>query len=313
MAGWQSGYAADCKSAYAGSIPTSASIKTIPAQAGIFLCGYSVAMNAHVESFHDPATSTFTHVVFDGDGGHAAIIDPVLDFDPATARTSTESAQRLLEFVQARRLHVDWILETHAHADHLTAAAWLKRETGAPVAIGRGITKVQERFKALLGLEGDFAIDGSQFDRLFDDGDSFAIGRLNARVLATPGHTDDSLTYLIGDAAFIGDTLFAPETGTARVDFPGGDAHELYRSIHRLFDLPAEIRIFLCHDYPQGREARAQTSIAEQEQRNIHVGGGASEDAFVEMRLKRDATLAPPKLIDPALRANIRAGVLPRE
>ncbi|MBS0201085.1 MAG: MBL fold metallo-hydrolase [Proteobacteria bacterium] len=265
----------------------------------------------HVESFHDPATSTFTHVVFDGEGGRAAIIDPVLDYDPASARTSTTSAQRVLDFVHAHGLHVDWILETHAHADHLTAAAWLKRETGAPIAIGRGITKVQERFKALLGLEDDFPTDGSQFDRLLDDGDTFTIGRLEARVMATPGHTDDSLTYLIGDAAFIGDTMFAPETGTARVDFPGGDAHKLYRSIHRLFDLPADTRIFLCHDYPQGREARAQTSIVDQAQRNIHVGGGASETAFVEMRLKRDATLSAPKLIDPALRANIRAGVLP--
>ncbi|MBW8823169.1 MAG: MBL fold metallo-hydrolase [Xanthomonadales bacterium] len=268
-------------------------------------------MNAHVESFHDPATSTFTHVVFDGEGGNAAIIDPVLDFDPASARTSAASARRVLGFVHAHALHVDWILETHAHADHLTAAAWLKRETGAPVAIGRGITKVQERFKTLLGLEDDFPIDGSQFDRLFDDGDTFTVGRLAARVVATPGHTDDSLTYLIGDAAFVGDTLFAPETGTARVDFPGGDARKLYRSIHRLFGLPADTRIFLCHDYPQDREARALTSIADQAQRNIHVGGDASEQAFVEMRLKRDATLAAPKLIDPALRANIRAGELP--
>ena len=268
-------------------------------------------MSTHVESFHDPATSTFTHVVYDDEGGHAAIIDPVLDYDPATASTSTASAQRVLDFARAHGLHIEWILETHAHADHLTAAAWLKRETGAAVAIGRGITKVQERFKALLGLEEDFATDGRQFDRLFDDGDAFTIGRLQARVMATPGHTDDSLTYVIGDAAFIGDTLFAPETGTARVDFPGGDAHKLYRSIHRLFDLPVDARIYLCHDYPQGREALALTSIADQAQRNIHVGGGASEAAFVEMRLKRDATLAVPKLIDPALRANIRAGVLP--
>ena len=217
------------------------------------------AKTAQVGSFYDPATSTFTHVVFDDEGGHAAIIDPVLDFDPEGARTSTASAQRVLDFVRAHGLHVDWILETHAHADHLTAAAWLKRETGAPVAIGRGITKVQERFKTQFALEDDFPVDGSQFDRLFDDGDRFAIGRLTAKVMATPGHTDDSLTYLIGDAAFVGDTLFAPETGTARVDFPGGDARKLYRSIHRLFDLPVDTRIFLCHDYPQGREAHALT------------------------------------------------------
>ncbi len=266
-----------------------------------------------VASFHDPATFTFTHVAFDEEGGHAVIIDPVLDFDPATMRTSTGSAQRILDFVRAHGLHVDRILETHAHADHLTAAAWLKRQTGAPVAIGRGITRVQERFKTLLGLEDDFAVDGRQFDHLFDDGDTFAVGGLSARVLATPGHTDDSLTYVIGDAAFIGDTLFAPETGTARVDFPGGDAHKLYRSIRRLFDLTAATRIFLCHDYPQGREARALSSIAEQRDGNIHVGGGASEEAFVEKRLARDATLAAPKLIDPALRVNVRAGELPPE
>lgn len=173
-------------------------------------------MNPNVESFYDPATFTFTYVVYDRDGGRAAIVDPVLDFDPASARTSTVSADRVLGFVRGHGLTVDWILETHAHADHLTAAAYLKRETGAKVAIGRGITQVQARFKALFGLEPEFATDGRQFDRLFADGDTFAVGALEARVVATPGHTDDSLTYVIGDAAFVGDTVFAPETGTAR-------------------------------------------------------------------------------------------------
>ena len=251
-------------------------------------------------------------VVYDQDGGRAAVIDPVLDFEPASAKTTTVSADLVLDFVHAHRLTVDWILETHAHADHLTAASYLKRETGGKVAIGRGITQVQERFKVLFGLEPEFATDGSQFDRLFVDGDTFEIGGLNARVLATPGHTDDSLTYLIGDAAFVGDTVFAPETGTARVDFPGGDARKLYRSIRTLFDLPEDTRLFLCHDYPPAdRSAQPQTSIRDQRQGNVHVGGTADEDAFVKMRSERDTNLAPPKLILAALQVNIRAGELP--
>ncbi len=269
-------------------------------------------MNPNVESFYDPATFTLTYVVYDRDGGRAAIVDPVLDFDPASARTSTVSADRVLGFVRGHGLTVDWILETHAHADHLTAAAYLKRETGAKVAIGRGITQVQARFKALFGLEPEFATDGRQFDRLFADGDTFAVGALVARVVATPGHTDDSLTYVIGDAAFVGDTVFAPETGTARADFPGGDARKLYHSIRRLFDLPADTRLFLCHDYPPAeRQARAQSSLDEQRQRNVHVGGDADEETFVQMRTARDATLPAPKLILPALQVNIRAGELP--
>ena len=269
-------------------------------------------MNPLVQSFYDPATSTFTYVVYDRDGGHAAIVDPVLDFDPAAARISTASADRVLAFVREHVLTVDWILETHAHADHLTAAAHLRRETSARVAIGRGITAVQARFKTLFGLEPDFPTDGSQFDRLFADGDEFAIGELRARVVATPGHTDDSLTYVVGDAAFVGDTVFAPETGTARADFPGGDAGKLYRSIRRLFELPADTRLFLCHDYPPAeREARAQSSLDEQRQKNVHVGGDADEASFVKLRTGRDAGLAAPRLILPALQVNIRAGELP--
>jgi glyoxylase-like metal-dependent hydrolase (beta-lactamase superfamily II) len=268
-------------------------------------------MQPQVTPFHDPATGTFTYVVHDRAGGKAAVIDPVLDYDPAGASTATTSADRVLAFVREHGLTVDWILETHAHADHLTAAAYLKQATGARVAIGRGITRVQQRFKALFGLEAAFATDGSQFDRLFDDGDAFRIGELEARVIATPGHTDDSLSYLVGDAAFIGDTLFVPDAGTARVDFPGGDAGTLYRSIQRLLDLPADTRLFLCHDYPAGREARAQSSIAEQRADNRHVGGGASEQAFVQLRTARDATLPVPKLLLPALQVNIRAGQLP--
>lgn len=268
-------------------------------------------MNPQVHSFHDPATGTFTYVAYDRAGGHAAVIDPVLDYDPASARTSTASADRVLTYVRGQQLTVDWILETHAHADHLTAAAYLKGETGARVAIGGGITGVQAHFAPLFGLGSEFVPDGGQFDRLLADGDSLPVGDLEVRAIATPGHTHDSLTYLIGDAAFVGDTLFAPGAGTARTDFPGGDARTLYRSIQRLLDLPAGTRLFLCHDYPEeGHEARAQFSVDDQRQRNIHLAG-TDEDAFVKMRSERDATLAVPRLILPALQVNIAAGELP--
>ena len=269
-----------------------------------------MATPVRVESFHDRDTATFTYVVYDRNGGSAAIIDPVLDFDPASARTATRSAQRVADFVEAHGLTVAWILETHAHADHLTAAAWLRDRYGAPVAIGRGIVDVQRRFKALFGLGDEFVADGRQFDRLFEDGDTFHIGALEARVIATPGHTDDSLTYVIGDAAFVGDTVFAPETGTARCDFPGGDAARLHASIRRILALPESTRLFLCHDYPQGREARAQWSIHEQAQHNVHLAGIDAE-RYVELRRTRDASLPPPRLILPALQINIRAGRLP--
>lgn len=269
-------------------------------------------MNPCVQSFHDPATFTFSYVVYDQDGGHAAIIDPVLDFDAVAARTTTASADRLLAFVRDHQLSVDWILETHAHADHLTAAAYLKAATGAKVAIGRGICRVQAHFKAVFGLEADFPVDGSQFEQLFDDGDVFNIGALSVRVMATPGHTDDSLTYLIGDAAFVGDTVFAPETGTARADFPGGDARTLYQSIQRLLELPPATRLYLCHDYPPPeRAAHALTSVDAQRNQNVHLANGTVEDDYVAMRSARDATLSVPKLLYAALQVNIRAGELP--
>jgi glyoxylase-like metal-dependent hydrolase (beta-lactamase superfamily II) len=272
----------------------------------------NTSMVPQVESFYDPSTGTFTYVVYDRDGGRAAIVDSVLDFDPVTAHTSTTAADRVLGFLSERDLTVEWILETHAHADHLSAAGYLKVKTGAKVAIGRGITCVQERFRALFGLEPGFAIDGSQFDRLFADGDTFAIGEISGHVLATPGHTNDSLTYVIGDAAFVGDTVFAADTGTARTDFPGGDARELYRSIQKLFALPERTRFFLCHDYPPtDRAPCAQSTIAQQKGFNVHVGGRVSEQDFVRMRTARDATLPAPKLILPALQVNIRAGQLP--
>lgn len=269
-------------------------------------------MVPQIQSFYEPTTSTFTYVAYDRDGGHAAVIDPVLEFDPASARTSTEAVDGVLAFLAKRRLQAEWILETHAHADHLTGAAYLKDKTGAKVAIGHGITRVQERFRALFGLGESLAADGSQFDRLLDDNDVLPCGELSIRVLATPGHTDDSLTYLIGDAAFIGDTLFAPDTGTARTDFPGGDAHKLYRSIQRLYALPEQTRLFLCHDYPlEERQVRAETSLSEQKAHNIHLKSDTSEEAFVKMRTARDATLPVPRLILPSLQVNIRAGNLP--
>lgn len=265
-----------------------------------------------VEPFYDKDTGTFSYVVYDQTGGMAVIIDPVLDYEPAGARTSTASADALLAFVRSKLLTVAWILETHAHADHLSAAGYLADQLQAPVAIGRGIVQVQQHFKALFGLGDEFIADGRQFDRLFDDGDTFNVGALNARVIATPGHTDDGLTYVIGDAAFVGDTVFAADTGTARCDFPGGDAQRLYASIQRILSLPGDTRIFLCHDYPgTRREAHALTSIDEQKQHNLHLKNGTDAPTFVQMREQRDATLPVPKLILPALQVNIRGGRLP--
>ncbi len=265
-----------------------------------------------VEPFFDTDTGTFSYVVYDDAGGTAAIVDPVLDYDAVSARTATRSADALLAFVHAQRLTVEWILETHAHADHLSAGGYLRDQLGAKLAIGRGIIDVQARFKTLFGLGDEFLADGSQFDRLFDDGDAFWIGQCEAHVLATPGHTGDSLTYVIGDAVFIGDTLFAPETGTARCDFPGGDAVCLYASIRKILALPADTRLFLCHDYPpESRGPIAESSIAAQVQDNIHIGGCASDEAFVAMRTARDAGLPAPRLLLPALQVNLRGGRLP--
>lgn len=265
-----------------------------------------------VESFFHADTCTFSHVVYDRDGGEAAIIDPVLDYDAPSARTSTATADAQLDFVRRRNLHVAWILETHAHADHLSAGGYLRDALDAKLAIGRGIVRVQAHFKRLFGLGDEFVADGRQFDRLFDDGDRFVIGAMECRVMATPGHTADSLTYIVGDAAFIGDTLFAPESGSARTDFPGGDAAQLYSSIQRILALPPPTRLFLCHDYPPDTRApMAQTCIAAQRERNPHVRAGTRESAYVVLRTARDATLSVPRLILPALQVNIRGGRLP--
>ncbi|MBS0408148.1 MAG: MBL fold metallo-hydrolase [Proteobacteria bacterium] len=264
-----------------------------------------------VEAFFHADTGTFTYVVHDGDGSVAAIVDPVLDYDAAAARTATRSADAVLAFVRAHRLRVEWILETHAHADHLSAGAYLRDALGAKLAIGRGIVDVQRTFKTLFGWGEEFVADGRQFDHLLDDGEVIAIGALQARAMATPGHTRDSLTYLIGDAAFIGDTLFAPDVGSARCDFPGGDAAQLYASIRRILALPESTRLYLCHDYPPAsRGEQAQTSVAAQAA-NVHVAGAASEAAFVALRQARDARLPVPRLLLPALQVNIRGGRLP--
>lgn len=269
-------------------------------------------MNPDIASFFDEVSGTWSYLVVDPGSHQAAIIDPVLNFDAASARTARTGADRMLEQVRQRGLGVGWILETHAHADHLSAAAYLKQQLGAPVAIGAGIRQVQETFARVFNLGPGFACDGSQFDRLLDDGDVLPLGNLTIRVLATPGHTSDSVSYLIGDAVFIGDTLFQPGGGSARCDFPGGDAATLYESVHRLYSLGDDTRLFVCHDYPlPGQEPSCEGTVAAQRAGNIHLRDGVDLDAFVRMRTARDATLAMPKLILPAIQVNIRAGEMP--
>lgn len=270
-------------------------------------------MNPQVEAFFDPATFTWSYVVSDPATKRCAIIDSVLDYDAAAGRTSTASADRLIAHVREQGLVVDWLLETHVHADHLSAAPYLRQALGGQLGIGALITRVQDTFGKLFNAGGDFATDGRQFDRLFADDDRFAIGSLEARVLHTPGHTPACVTYVIGDAAFIGDTLFMPDYGTARCDFPGGDARALYRSIQQLFALPDETRLYLCHDYlPAGRsDYVCMTTVAEQRANNLHIHDGVDEDSFVAMRLARDATLKMPALILPSVQVNMRGGELP--
>ncbi len=264
--------------------------------------------------FHEP-TSTWSYVVADPATRRAAIIDPALDFDLKSGRCAADAAQKIVDHVQGNELTVDWILETHAHADHLSAAPWLQDVLGGKIAIGENIREVQKTFARVYNLTRTLATDGSQFDRLFRHEEKFALGSLEARVIATPGHTNDSVSYLIGDALFTGDTIFMPDGGSARCDFPGGDARRLYASIQRLFALPPETRMFVCHDYgPGGREVRCETTVAEQMQANIHVRTDLGEEEFVKMREARDATLDLPALLYPAVQVNINGGrLLPAE
>ena len=265
-----------------------------------------------VHGIFDPATWTVTYVVHDGPGTACAIVDPVLDYDPKSGRTRTVSADKLIGYVQENHLKVEWILETHAHADHLSAAPYLKGKLGGRTGIGEQIRTVQKVFKGIFNLEPQFRQDGSQFDHLFADGERFSIGNLSGHVMHVPGHTPADVAYVIGDAVFVGDTMFMPDVGTARCDFPGGNAHMLYGSVRKILSLPAETRLFMCHDYPpNGRAVAYESTVAEQRAKNIHVHDGITEAQFVEMRTKRDATLDMPVLILPAVQINIRAGELP--
>ncbi|MES1936022.1 MBL fold metallo-hydrolase [Salinisphaera hydrothermalis] len=266
-----------------------------------------------VQSFFDPATNTVSYIVSDPATRHCAVIDSVLDYDPSAGRTSTESAQRIVDAIREQHLTVDWLLETHAHADHLSAAPWIQDQVGGKLAIGEHIKTVQEVFGKIFNAGTEFARDGSQFDQLFADGVEYSVGSIAARAIHTPGHTPACMSHIIGDAVFVGDTLFMPDYGTARCDFPGGDARTLYRSIQKLMALPDETRMFLCHDYlPEGRtEYRWETTVGEQRRHNIHVHEGIGEDEFVTRRETRDATLGMPRLILPSVQVNMRAGHLP--
>ena len=269
-------------------------------------------MSPSVKAFFDKDTWTVSYVVYEKAGSACAIIDSVLDYDPKSGRTSTRSADAIIEYVRQEGLVVEWILETHAHADHLTAAPYLQKQLGGKIAIGEHIKIVQKVFKGVFNLESNFAVDGSQFDTLFTDGQRFKIGNLEAEVIFLPGHTPACTAYKIDDAVFVGDTIAMPDVGTARCDFPGGDARQLYRSIKKLLSLPPDTRLFMCHDYPPaGRDVCFETTVAEERARNIHVHDGIDEDAYVAMRTKRDAGLAMPVLILPAVQVNIRAGNLP--
>jgi len=269
-------------------------------------------MNPNVQPFFDPATGTVSHVVHAGPCSPCAIVDPVLDYDPRSGKTASHSADRIVDFIREQQLELHWILETHAHADHLSAAPYLRGQLGGQIAIGAQIRKVQRVFKEVFNLEPAFALDGSQFDRLLEDDETLSIGSLQLHAIAVPGHTPACMAYRIGDAVFVGDTLFMPDVGSARCDFPGGSAQALYRSARKLLDLPPATRLFMCHDYPpQGRQAQWECTVADQRARNIHLHDGVTEAEFVAMRTARDKSLEMPTLILPSIQVNIRAGHLP--
>ena len=267
-----------------------------------------------VKAFFDEATFTVTYIVSDPATRKAAVIDPVLDFDSASGRTTTKSADNVIEYVSERGFEIVWILETHVHADHLSGAPYLQKQLGGQIAIGAGVTSVQKTFKEVFNA-ADLATDGSQFDQLFTDGDTFAVGEIEVRVIATPGHTPACVTYVIGDSAYVGDTLFMPDFGTARTDFPGGSAPLLYQSIRKILALPEDTRLFMCHDYKApGRDVYAwETTVAEQRDHNVHIDKTVTEATFVERRERRDKQLGMPKLLLPAIQVNMRAGQLPEQ
>lgn len=269
-------------------------------------------MQPNIEAFFDPATSTISYIVFDEPGGTCAIIDPVLDYNHRSGRTSAMSLEKLLVFVKSQRLTVEWILETHVHADHLSSACDLKSRVGGKTGVGREIPQVQRIFKGIFNLGPDFIPDGRHFDALFGDDETFSVGKLTAKAISTPGHTPADLSYQFGNAIFVGDTLFMPDLGTARADFPGGDARRLFHSIHKLLGQSPETRLFMCHDYPPpNRQPCWETTVAEQRAHNIHVREGISEEEFVAMREARDATLDMPILLFPSVQVNVRAGEMP--
>jgi glyoxylase-like metal-dependent hydrolase (beta-lactamase superfamily II) len=269
-------------------------------------------MTPNIKAFFDAATWTVSYVVFDEPGGSCAIIDPVLDYDPKSGRSRTISADQLLEFIQSQQLSVTWILETHAHADHLSSADYIKNKLGGKTAIGNNIPVVQQTFKKIFNLGDEFIPDGSHFDHLLTDGESFQIGKLTAKAISVSGHTPADMAYQFDDALFIGDTLFMPDVGTARVDFPGGDVHLLYQSIQKILAFPAQTRLFMCHDYPpNNRPVAWESTVAQQRASNIHVHDGISKEEFIAMRTKRDATLEMPTLLLPSVQLNVRAGKMP--
>ena len=269
-------------------------------------------LKPEVTMFFDEPSNTFSYVVSDPQTKHCAVIDSVLDLDYAAGRIAYDSADAIVAHVREHELVVDWIIETHVHADHVSAAPYIQNKVGGKLGIGAGITAVQDTFGKIFNEGTEFQRDGSQFDRLFEDGDIYEIGSIPCFAIHTPGHTPACMVHVIGDAAFVGDTLFMPDGGTARADFPGGDARTLYRSIRRVLSLPDAMRLFMCHDYgPNGRDIAYETTVADERAHNIHVGDGSSEDEFVRLREERDATLAVPKLIIPSLQMNMKAGQLP--
>lgn len=272
----------------------------------------NMTIKPDVTAFFDPETNTVSYVVKDPNSNACAVIDSVMDIDYAAGRISYAAADKIVQHIKDKNLSVEWLIETHAHADHLSAAPYIQSKVGGKLGIGAKIKIVQDVFGKIFNEGTEFQRDGSQFDRLFEDGDTYTIGGMTAFAFETPGHTPACMTHVIGDAAFVGDTLFMPDGGTARADFPGGDAKVLYHSIKRVLTLPPEMRLFMCHDYaPGGRSIKWETSVAEQRAHNIHVRDGVSEDEFVAMRTARDATLAMPRLIIPSIQVNIRAGQLP--